>query len=71
MCSSVVERCPDKTEVEGPIPSTLTVKKEIITIVLVSILLVVQICFFIFSDHKKISIPSNLKNLVSQPAKIQ
>ncbi len=24
MCSSVVERCPDKTEVEGPIPSTLT-----------------------------------------------
>ncbi len=24
MCSSVVERCPDKTEVEGPIPSTRT-----------------------------------------------
>ncbi len=24
MCSSVVERCPDKTEVDGPIPSTLT-----------------------------------------------
>ncbi len=24
MCSSVVERCPDKTEVDGSIPSTLT-----------------------------------------------
>ncbi len=24
MCSSVVERCPDKTEVEGSIPSTRT-----------------------------------------------
>ncbi len=24
--SSVVERCPDKTEVEGPIPSAPTVK---------------------------------------------
>ena len=24
-CSSVVERCPDKTEVVGPIPTTLTV----------------------------------------------
>ena len=24
VCSSVVERCPDKTEVEGPIPSTRT-----------------------------------------------
>ncbi len=24
MCSSVVERCPDKTEVLGPIPSTRT-----------------------------------------------
>ncbi len=23
-CSSVVERCPDKTEVDGPIPSMLT-----------------------------------------------
>ncbi len=25
MCSSVVERCPDKTEVVGPIPTTPTV----------------------------------------------
>lgn len=24
MCSSVVERCPDKTEVVGPIPTTRT-----------------------------------------------
>ncbi len=28
MCSSVVERCPDKTEVDGPIPSTLTMGKN-------------------------------------------
>ena len=28
MCSSVVERCPDKTEVDGPIPSTLTMEQE-------------------------------------------
>lgn len=27
VCSSVVERCPDKTEVEGPIPSTRTINK--------------------------------------------
>ena len=26
MCSSVVERCPDKTEVVGPIPTTRTIR---------------------------------------------
>ena len=28
VCSSVVERCPDKTEVEGPIPSTRTAGEQ-------------------------------------------
>ncbi len=54
-CSSVVERCPDKTEVDGPIPSMLTVffmSKNLITIIFVLILLAVQVFFFVYEKKK-------------------
>ena len=70
-CSSVVERCPDKTEVEGPIPSMLTMRMAIITILFVIILLLVQVYFFFFSKDTKVIMPENVKNIVSQQMKIK
>ena len=51
----MVERCPDKTEVDGSIPSTLTLfmLKNIITIIFVLILLAIQIFFYVNEKNKR------------------
>lgn len=57
MCSSVVERYPDKIEVEGPIPSTPTnipmalfskIDREILAILLVLLVMVLLTGFIIY-----------------------
>ena len=41
-------------------------KKEVITIVLVVILIIVQICFFIFGKDKKATISDSTQNNTTQ-----
>lgn len=57
MCSSVVERYPDKIEVEGPIPSTPTnifmaifskIDKEILSISIVATIVILLLSFTLY-----------------------
>ena len=50
----MAERCPDKTEVEGPIPSSPTknmltkIDKKVLTILIIALVSVLLICFAVY-----------------------